>query len=180
MAKYRKYSDSEKAEALVRLASEFGGNVHKAAREMDIPYSTLWNWQNRDKGSDKVFDLLDMAAQKILESMPDFENSPHAWANALREIIRARQLIAGQATSRVESKNANIEVGPEVAGISQTEYTQALKNAVEEFLPEAKGKLPEDLSQQEYNDLMEKVILEMGEEEREEAPSGDPLEGIAK
>lgn len=78
--KKRRYSDDERAEALVALSAN-GGNVEGTARQLGIPERTLEHWakgqrhpearQMANKKKKPLADCLEALARKLVQAMPD-------------------------------------------------------------------------------------------------------------
>lgn len=95
------YSDAERAEALIRLATN-KYNYDKTAEETGITTKTLRRW---DKNVPKkgVFELLERAVWQMLASVPSEWKNGQDWAIALGILIDKLLLMQGEPTQRSES-----------------------------------------------------------------------------
>lgn len=97
---YKKYSDTEQAEAMVRLAVN-KYNYTQTSEQTGIPEKTLRRW---DKLGIKktVPQLLERAIERMLMNIPaDWKGND--WAIALGILMDKWLLVQGKATSRTES-----------------------------------------------------------------------------
>jgi hypothetical protein len=94
------YSDTEKVEALIRLAIN-KYDYQKTANETGLLVRTLRRW---DKSVPKkgIADLLERAIGRLLMTIPDNMDGQH-WAVAVGILMDKWLLINGQATSRTEN-----------------------------------------------------------------------------
>ena len=94
------YSDSERAEAIVRLAVN-KYNYDKTSEQLNIPARTLRRW---DKSVPKkgVEDLLERAIQRLLMVIPE-NMSGHDWSITLGILLDKWLLLQGEPTERTEN-----------------------------------------------------------------------------
>jgi hypothetical protein len=97
---YKKYSDLQVGEALIRLAIN-RYDFDKTAEETGITARTLRNWE-KDFAKKGVFELLERAIERMLMVIPT-EWKGNEWAIALGILIDKYQLMQGEPTSRSES-----------------------------------------------------------------------------
>jgi hypothetical protein len=123
------YSDGEKAAALVRLAIN-KYDFKKTASETGITAKTLREW-NKNVPKKSVSDLLDVAIQRMLVSIPT-KMSGQDWAVALGILMDKWLLIQGEPTSRTET------IQRQVSALTDDEYDNLLEEAGD-ILRKARG-----------------------------------------
>ena len=97
---YRKYSESEKAEALIKLAFN-KYDYQKTSDDTNISVKTLRRW-DKDVPKKGVIDLLERALERILMAIPgDLKGT--SWATAFGILFDKWLLGHGKATSRHEN-----------------------------------------------------------------------------
>lgn len=101
-----RYSDVEKAEAIIRLAVNHYA-FQKTADELGIPVQTIRRW-NKSIPKKGVFDLLNRAIERMLMVIPT-EWKGNEWAIALGILIDKYQLMQGEPTTRSENIFHNLQ-----------------------------------------------------------------------
>jgi len=94
------YSDAEKAEALIRLATN-RYDFARTAMETGLPKMTLRRW-NKIVPKKGVADLLERAIERLLMSVPE-NMTGQDWSVSLGILLDKWLLVQGKATSRVEN-----------------------------------------------------------------------------
>lgn len=117
---YKRYSDNERAEALIRLAVN-KYDYEKTAEQCGISDRTLRRW---DKVAIKkgIPELLERAIERMLMVIPsDMKGSD--WAITLGILIDKWQLIRGAPTDRTET------ISRKMGGMSEDEFADVLSEA---------------------------------------------------
>ena len=97
---YRKYSDAEKTEAIVRLAIN-KYDYEKTAEQLRISDRTLRRW-DKDAIKNGVPELLERAIQRLLMVIPE-NMSGHDWSITLGILLDKWLLLQGEPTERTEN-----------------------------------------------------------------------------
>lgn len=115
MKKRRRYSDSDKANALAALDAN-GGNLYKTAKHLGLSISTLQSWANisedkaarleplRNRKRKELQEVLRDLAYQITSVIPEKlgEANLQQTSVSLGIVLEKMQLLEGKATERVE------------------------------------------------------------------------------
>ena len=107
---YKEYSDAERTEALIRLASN-RYDFDKTAEETGITARTLRNWE-KDFPKKNVPELLERAIERMLMHIPTTW-SGNEWSIALGILMDKWLLVHGKATERSENITGFLENMPD-------------------------------------------------------------------
>ena len=95
--------------------------VKKAGRQLGIPYRTISHWMarpdvkgvvaaSRDELLGRLWEAVSVGTEQVLTGLRDPKARLSDKAQALRVVAEQYQLLAGEATQRIESSNVNHNV----------------------------------------------------------------------
>jgi len=132
----------ERAEA-VGLALVVG--PVEAARRLGIPPRTVADWRRkalernepeivatRDALVARLWSAVELATEQVEQGLRDPRARLGERAQALRVLVDAHALVAGEATQRVESTNLNLSAGPAVSDQDRADLRDWLREQLEE------------------------------------------------